>query len=177
MTTRIKRSWRWAKHQKRWFGKWHTYLGIIAGAILAFVGVTGSILVFQDEIDRALNRELFEVVAHQRKLSFDELVPLIKKNNPKLKFDYVLAGKGDSPLEAYSTLNFKTEEQVFINPYNGKVSGKRIISSSFIRVVMELHRTLLIPTIGKYIVGMASLCMLILTISGLRLWVPKKWSS
>ncbi|MGY0035678.1 PepSY-associated TM helix domain-containing protein [Pedobacter sp. NJ-S-72] len=175
MITIIKRSLKWAKHQKRWFGKWHTYLGIIAGAILAFVGVTGSILVFQDEIDRALNKELFEIVAHQKKLSFDELVPLIKKNNPKLKFDYVMAGKGDSPLEAYTAFDFKTEEQFFINPYDGKLSGKRIISSSFIRVVMDLHRTLLIPVIGKYIVGLASLCLLILTISGLRLWLPKKW--
>jgi len=171
----LKKSWKWAKHQKRWFGKWHTYLGIIAGAILSFVGITGSILVFQDQIDRALNKELFEVVAHQKKLPFDELIPLIKKNNPELKFDYVMAAKGDSPLEAYTAFDFKTEAQFFINPYTGKLSGKRIISSSFIRVVMDLHRTLLIPVIGKYIVGLASLCLLILTISGLRLWLPKKW--
>ncbi|WP_029279647.1 PepSY domain-containing protein [Pedobacter borealis] len=46
----------WAKHQKRWFGKWHLYVGIIAGAIVAFVGVIGSILVFQDEIDRGLKK-------------------------------------------------------------------------------------------------------------------------
>lgn len=175
MTTTIKSTWEWAKHQKRWFGKWHTYLGIIAGAILAFVGVTGSILVFQDEIDRALNKDLFDVIAQQKKLSFDELIPEIRRHYPKLKFDYVMAGKGDSPVEAYSAFNFKTEEEFFINPYNGKLSGKRIISSSFIRVVMELHRTLLIPTAGRYIVGIASLCLLILTISGLRLWLPKKW--
>ncbi|WP_316792175.1 PepSY-associated TM helix domain-containing protein [Pedobacter frigoris] len=175
MSLKLKRAWKWAKHQKRWFGKWHTYLGIIAGAILAFVGVTGSILVFQDEIDRALNKELFEVMAQQKKLSFDELVPLVKKNYPRLKFDYMMAGKGDSPAEAYSIFNFKTEEQYFINPYNGKLSGKRIISSSFIRVVMDLHRTLLIPAAGRYIVGFASLCLMILTISGVRLWLPKKW--
>lgn len=43
---------------------------------------------------------------------------------------------------------------------------------------MNIHRTLLIPVAGRYIVGLATLCMLILTISGLRLWVPqqyKKW--
>lgn len=175
MTSKAKRAWKWAKHQNRWFGKWHTYLGIIAGAILAFVGATGSILVFQDEIDRALNKELFEVMARDKKLSFDELIPLIRKNNPELKFDYLMAGKGDSPAEAYSALNFKTGEQFFVNPYNGQLSGKRIISSSFIRVVMELHRSLLIPVAGRYIVGLASLCLMILTISGLRLWLPKKW--
>lgn len=165
----------WAKHQKRWFGKWHLYLGIIAGAIVAFVGVTGSILVFQDEIDRALNPDLFEVAAQQRKMPVEEIVPLIKKNYPKLKIDYLFLGEVKNPNEAYSITNLKTDEQTFINPYNGKICGKRVYTSSFIRVVTELHRTLLIPVAGRYICGLASLCLLILTISGLRLWIPKKW--
>lgn len=165
----------WAKHQKRWFGKWHLYIGIIAGGIVAFVGLTGSILVFQDDIDRALNPELFEVVAQKQKLPVEEIVPLVRKNNPKLKIDYLFLGEVKNPNEAYSTTNLKTNEQTFINPYNGKISGKRIYTSSFIRVVTELHRTLLIPVAGRYICGLASLCLLILTISGLRLWIPKKW--
>ncbi|WP_293312007.1 PepSY-associated TM helix domain-containing protein [Pedobacter sp. UBA5917] len=169
------KSLNWAKHQKRWFGKWHLYLGIIAGAIVAFVGVTGSILVFQDDIDRALNPNLFDVIAQQQKMPVEEIVPLIKKNYPKLKIEYLLLGDVKNPNEAYSIINAKTDEQVFINPYTGKIGGKRIYTSSFIRVVTELHRTLLIPVAGRYICGLASLCLLILTISGLRLWIPKKW--
>lgn len=165
----------WGKHQKRWFGKWHLYLGIIAGAIVAFVGVTGSILVFQDEIDRALNPKLFEVVAQKQKMPVEEIVPLIKKNYPGLKIDYLMLNNFKNPNEAYSVLNLKSGEETFINPYTGKTSGKRIHTSSFIHVVTELHRTLLIPVAGRYICGLASLCLLILTISGLRLWIPKKW--
>lgn len=165
----------WAKHQKRWFGKWHLYLGIFAGGILAFVGLTGSILVFQDEIDRALNPELFEVVAQKQKLSIEAIVPLIKQNNPRLKLGYLSLGDFKNPNEAYSVTLAKSKQQVFINPYNGAIGGKRIVSGSFIRVVMDLHRTLFIPTVGKYIVGLAALCLLVLTISGLRLWIPKKW--
>ncbi|WP_316824823.1 PepSY-associated TM helix domain-containing protein [Pedobacter miscanthi] len=169
------KSLNWAKHQKRWFGKWHLYVGIIAGAIVAFVGLTGSILVFQDDIDRALNPNLFEVIAQKQKLPVEDIVPLIKKNYPKIKIDYLLLNDVKNPNEAYSITNLKTNEQTFINPYNGKITGKRIYTSSFIRVVTELHRTLLIPVAGRYICGLASLCLLILTISGLRLWIPKKW--
>lgn len=39
---------------------------------------------------------------------------------------------------------------------------------------MEIHRTLMIPGIGRYIVGAASLILLILSITGIRLWLPKK---
>lgn len=168
--------WQWAKHQQRWFGKWHVYLGIIAGAIVAFVGVTGSILVFQDEIDRALNPELFTVMAQQKKMSFEEIIPLVRQKYPDLKFDYFLKAVEDKPNLAYHLFNFKTEEEYFINPYTATLSGKRIHESSFIHIVTELHRTLLIPTAGRYIVGLATLCLLILTISGLRLWIPNKWN-
>jgi uncharacterized iron-regulated membrane protein len=165
----------WAKHQKRWFGKWHLYVGIIAGAVVAFVGVTGSILVFQDEIDRALNPTLFEVIAKKQKMPVEDIVPLIRKNYPELKIDYLMLNNFKNPNEAYSVLNLKSGGETFINPYTGKTTGKRIHTSSFIHLVTELHRTLLIPVAGRYICGLASLCLLILTISGLRLWIPKKW--
>lgn len=165
----------WAKHQQRWFGKWHVYLGIIAGAIVAFVGVTGSILVFQDEIDRALNPELFNVTAQQHKMSFAEIIPLVRQKYPDMKFSYLLMEDADKPNLAYRLFNFKTEDEYFINPYTAELSGRRLHESSFIHIVTELHRTLLIPTAGRYIVGLATLCLLILTISGLRLWIPKKW--
>ncbi|MCD0488419.1 PepSY domain-containing protein [Pedobacter sp. MC2016-14] len=169
------RSLKWARHQKRWFGKWHLYLGLFAGVIVAFVGITGSILVFQDEIDRLLNPELFNITAAKQKLPVAEVVSIVKREHPKLVINYIDI-KTTNPFEAYAAYNFKTEEEYFINPYNGELSGKRIHESSFIHIVTELHRTLLIPVAGRYIVGLASLCLLILTISGLRMWIPKKWN-
>ncbi|QEC45821.1 putative iron-regulated membrane protein [Pseudobacter ginsenosidimutans] len=168
----------WALHQKRWFGKWHLYLGIIAGAILVVVGLTGSILVFQDEIDIALNKDLFESMKGQKRYSIEEVVPVVQQKYPTKEFDYVMYADVKNPNATYRFFNFHTEEEFFINPYTAELSGKRLVNSSFIRIVMNIHRTLLVPVAGRYIVGFATLCMLILTISGLRLWVPqqyKKW--
>ncbi|MEO1256345.1 MAG: PepSY-associated TM helix domain-containing protein, partial [Bacteroidota bacterium] len=53
--------------------------------------------------------------------------------------------------------------------------GTRIYYESVMGFIRNLHRTLLIPTVGKYIVGIASLFMVILMITGLRLWIPKHW--
>ena len=55
------------------------------------------------------------------------------------------------------------------------MSGKRLYQSSFIRIVMNIHTSLLMHETGEYITGTASLILLILTISGLRLWIPRKW--
>lgn len=142
------------------------------------MGLTGSILVFQDEIDAALNKNLFESLQGQKRYSIDEIIPLAQQKYPERKFEYVFQTDEENPNATYRFYNFTTEEEFFVNPYTAELCGKRLINSSFIRIVMDIHRSLLIPAVGRYIVGLATLCMLILTISGLRLWVPqqyKKW--
>jgi len=165
----------WAEHQKRWFGKWHLYLGIFAGIIVAFVGVTGSILTFQDEIDEALNPALFQVPVQKQMLSFPQVVDIIHKKYPNLSYSYVVIPEKKKPGSTYELFNTVAEEQVFINPYNGNIVGRRNYESSFIAIVTELHVSLFIPVIGRYFVGICTLILLILTISGLRLWIPAKW--
>lgn len=164
----------WAYHQKRWFGKWHLYVGIFAGFILAIVGLTGSILVFQDEIDHALNPELFEATVSQKRIPIEEIIPIIQNKYPAIKFQYIMDTADDDPMSTYRFFGSEDEKEYFINPYTAELSGKRIASSSFIRVVTTIHRTLLIPQAGRYIVGLAALSLIILTISGIRLWLPKK---
>lgn len=169
---------RWAQHQQRWFGKWHLYAGIIAGAILCVIGLTGSILVFQDEIDRALNPDLFRAMETQKRYTLPGIVSVVKERYPEKRFDYVMLTEEDNPQATFRFYQFAEKTEFFINPYNGQLCGKRLVDSAFIRIVMNIHRTLLVPVAGRYIVGLASLCMLILTISGLRLWVPdqyRKW--
>ncbi|PWV56468.1 PepSY domain-containing protein [Chitinophaga sp. S165] len=164
----------WARHQDRWFGKWHVYLGIIAGIIVTVVGLTGSILVFEDEIDVALNKSFFTVEQQQQKIPIGKIIPLVKEKYPDLKFSYAM-NETDEPDMAYRFYDFTTEQEFFINPYTATLSGKRIYESSFVHIVTDIHTALLIPAAGKYITGIASLILLILTITGLRLWIPQKW--
>lgn len=164
----------WAIHQKRWFGKWHLYLGIFAGVVLSIVGLTGGILVFQEEIDRALNPQLFTTLERQKKIPLEDIVSLVKSKYPEKEFDYAMVTNEKDPCATYRFYKFKDQTEFFVDPYTVQITGKRIASSSFIRIVSDIHRTLLIPGIGSFIVGFAALSLIILTISGIRLWLPKK---
>lgn len=172
------RDWNWAKHQQHWYGKWHLYLGLFAGSILVIVGLTGSILVFQDEIDAALNPDLLEVRAQQKRIPLDEMADLVRRRYPDRKFNYVNITNEDLPTSTYQFRDLDNKTEFFVNPYNGEICGKRLTNSSFIRTVMNIHMTLLIPDAGKYIVGLSALCLMILTITGIRLWLPaniRRW--
>ena len=46
------------KLARRWWLNLHLCIGLALGAVFALLGVTGSVLVFYPEIDRALNPEL-----------------------------------------------------------------------------------------------------------------------
>lgn len=164
----------WDRHQKTWYGKWHLYLGIIAGFIIAIVGITGSILTFREEIDAALNPKLFKSISEKPKLSLVETYNIFHKAHPETIINYLYKPSED-PNASYIFYEFASEKQIFVNPFNGQICGKRLYESGFINIVTDIHTSLLIPKVGTYIVGIASLILLILTISGLRLWIPKKW--
>lgn len=163
----------WGSHQRKWWGKWHLYLGLIAGLIVSIVGITGSILVFQDEIDQKLNPELFFVEENGTYKGYGEILPLVKEFYPELSVQSIMINKGaTNPTYRILTDGFQTE--IFINPHTGKVIDTRPRFGRFIGSVMDIHRTLMIPAVGRYIVGAASLILLILSITGIRLWLPKK---
>lgn len=168
-------------HQKKWFASWHTWAGLIAGSILIITAITGALLVFEQEIDVAMNSDLFEYKPQGERLSFEEATKRAKEQYPNLNYlgIYRIPELNDIYMlnvlrEGYK-LNDKKFKQIFVNPYNGEVSGIRIYENTFIGLIREIHTSLLIPKIGKYLVGISSLTCLMLIITGLRLWIPKTW--
>jgi uncharacterized iron-regulated membrane protein len=64
----------------------------------------------------------------------------------------------------------------FVNPYTGKILGTNETSASaFFMFVFRLHRWLLLDTsIGRPIVGVATLIFVVIIITGWVIWFPKK---
>ncbi|MEL7120443.1 MAG: PepSY-associated TM helix domain-containing protein [Bacteroidota bacterium] len=162
-----------AKHQKNWFGKWHTYAGVIAGSILVIVCLTGTLLVFEQELDVWLYPDLFEYEKGEQELTFQQLADRIEEQQP----NWQLAGlfKDDLRKGVILAILIDSEEQVFASPYTGEILGTRVYRKSVMGFTRHLHRTLLVPVVGRYIVGICALFMVILVITGLRLWIPSKW--
>ena len=64
----------------------------------------------------------------------------------------------------------------FVNPYTGDILGTGETSSSeFFMVMFRMHRWLLLDTeIGRPIVGVATLIFVVMIITGMVIWFPKK---
>ncbi|MGF1636228.1 MAG: PepSY-associated TM helix domain-containing protein [Cyclobacteriaceae bacterium] len=163
------------RHQKRWYGQWHTWMGIFAGSILFIVSFTGALLVFEDELDMWFYPQLFDFEENNELMPLHEVFHKVRADHPQI--DLFTIYHWQTLNNAY-IMNFEKNHeyyQAIVNPFTGKVTGTRIYQKTIMGFIKHLHRTLLIPEIGRYIVGIASLFMVILMITGLRLWIPRHW--
>lgn len=163
----------WGGHQRRWWGKWHLYLGLIAGLIVSVVGITGSMLVFQNEIDQWLYADFFVTEQDGTYKDYGEILSLLKKHHPEISIESLMRNEGNLH-PTYRILTDASRTEVFVNPYTGEILGSRPRYGRFMSTVMNLHNTLLIPVAGRYVAGAAALVLLILSITGIRLWVRPK---
>ena len=116
----------------------HLYLGLIAGAILAVVGLTGGIMVFYQEMQEVLNPELAIVSVppeNQKQLhSLDDIVAAAEMAKPQgSRFFKVYYPR--KPDVAYKFLYFvRAESQanngdgyyIFVDPYTTQVKGLQL---------------------------------------------------
>jgi uncharacterized iron-regulated membrane protein len=149
----------------------HLYLGLFAAVILMIIGATGALLVFENDLDRILRPDLWVVVPEGAPQSPDALVAMVRTAYPDRSFLTLEAGA--EPTRPY-VMAMEHEFQVFIDPYRGRILGDRDYSKTFWGLMFDLHRTLLAGEEGRRLVGAATVLLLLLILSGLYLWWPRR---
>ncbi|MEO1450910.1 MAG: PepSY-associated TM helix domain-containing protein, partial [Bacteroidota bacterium] len=119
-------------HQRRWYLRWHLYLGLFAGGIMAIVGLTGTILTFREEIDIWLNPDLFKVEIQEQILPVEALIESISTAFPDQQVSGLFVQNVTRLDISYQARIVGDTHQIFVDPYTGKVLGTRLYSRSFI---------------------------------------------
>ena len=119
----------------------HTYIGRFAGAIFVFIGLTGSILAFGNQIDSWLNAGLMSVdVPADGKAKFRPIAEILAAGKSA-----VLPGNTLDPFVLFPrhpgacfVLTYSVPAgqdrsktyQIFVNPYTAAVTGQRLASDT-----------------------------------------------
>lgn len=166
---------------KRLFAKIHLWLSIPAGLFLAIICLTGASLVFEQEITRSLNGDLYrvEVPRDQSRLTPSQLEACIRRQASDSLTLATLQYSGNPDEACLATFRQLPRKTLSIDPYTGEVKGW-LKTYSFFQTMRKLHRWLLdapaqkgASSTGKLIVGISTLLMVIILISGLVIWVPR----
>ena len=152
----------------------HRYIGLFVGLILIVVGLTGSLLVFEHEIDDWMIQQHFgQVIIQEQHLSTEMLVNSVKVayvNHPDWKIGQLQMLSGQKFYTVRLNRPDKTQWEVFVNPYNGIIIGDRQRETTIFTQVLNLHYQLLGGDVGRVIVGIAALLLCVLTVTGVILW-------
>ncbi len=158
--------------------KLHKWLSLPVGIIITIVCLTGAILVFQDEILELSNPSHYFVdEVKEKPMPLEELIP---KVNAQLDSNSVASVQiSDDPKRTYRmTLAEGFRITAFVNQYTGEVTGMYKFQESPFYTIMVLHRWLMdgSRTWGKYTVGISTLIFVFILISGVIVWIPKRWN-
>jgi uncharacterized iron-regulated membrane protein len=173
-------------------GQVHLWLGLATGLVVFIVSVTGCLFVFQKEISELIYQEKFFIkppvsavtlpysilqqkaqaaLGKDRPISFSTTY-----KDPERAWEFATYKVGDEKaLTYFETVAYY--ESAFINPYTGMVTGLYDYKYDFFNVVKYIHWSLLLnDAYGQPIVGYSSLIFVIMLITGMILWWPKKWN-
>jgi uncharacterized iron-regulated membrane protein len=149
----------------------HRYAGILAGVLLIVIGLTGSLLVFSEELDHFLHPQLLQVVPQAQQISVQQIVDVAQKRFPDLKPHRIIVP--DKPDRVYTVLMVSSKDEftdVYINPYNAQVTGSRPFKQTVSAFLIEAHVHLFAGDFGMQLVGVCGGILLLLGVTGLILW-------
>ena len=172
-----------ASARKLWF-QVHKWIGLLLAVLIIPISLTGSALVWHDWLDETLNPQ-------RRAAGEAALAPSAYARS---------AAAALAPGERVATLNFPEGEgavmvsaarppeadasgrpvrtNLWLDPADGRILDRAASNDGPVRVLHVLHGSLMVPGVGRQIVGWVGVAMLISCISGIWLWWPTsgRWS-
>ena len=168
--------------------KAHLWMGLTLGALSVLLGLTGSVLVFYQEIDALLHPAVRVVAAGPSpgwdSPVWDRSLATVRAAWPQKtgpwRFE-VTGTTGSIPARYYAPSETAgrmfAPMMVWLTPDGTQVLRRDVWGSYTMTWIYDLHMKLLIEPIGGELVGYSGLAILALLLSGLWAWWPKgSWS-
>ena len=147
--------------------KYHSWFGLIAGLFLLIMGLSGSILVFHDQLDFWFFKDQYEA-DYAGPQNLDKAIQNVQENYPgwdtRLKqFD---AGK----VLVFDLRHQKKRIYLFVHPTSGKILKEVNANTHFTSWLLKLHYSLHSGAIGRIIVLFVGIVFFLSLISGIILY-------
>ncbi|MGA2713401.1 MAG: PepSY-associated TM helix domain-containing protein [Bryobacteraceae bacterium] len=155
----------------------HLWTGIGLGIYVLLISVSGSAIVFRNELYKVLWPGPKTVAISGPKLSHDALKAAVHREWPKYEVSYIWeTKKPEQAVEVWikkiDQPNAKNEGRLF-DPYTGRdVGPSKPTSITVLAWTSDLHTNLLGGRIGRAINGILSIFVVIMSVTGLIIWWP-----
>lgn len=154
---------------------WHSWFGLISGLFILFMGLTGSILVFNKEIDTALEKDFIQV-KKSGEVSLDKALRTVQETYPDWDTRIVSFGKPEEAIIFDLRRNNNNDRQkIFVHPSTGVIIKSWNANTHFTRWLLKLHYSLHAGTVGKTIILLVGILFFLSLVTGLWLFKENIW--
>ncbi len=156
-----------------WLWKWHFIAGLISLPFVLILSITGTIYLFKSDYETPKQKNIKEVTVQGTPILLQEQWR-IANNNALKKPNSVILSTSPNQATEFVSGRFGDKSSLFVNPYTGIVSGEIISKKTNMHTVRKLHGELLMDKFGTKIVELIASWMIVLIITGLYVWWPKR---
>jgi uncharacterized iron-regulated membrane protein len=151
----------------------HLWTGVALGLYVLMISVTGSAIVFRNELYTSLWPGPKTVAISGPRLTNDQLREAARRAYPRYSLAWIWESKKpDQAIEIWLNRNGHRKERLF-NPYTGEDLGEsRPYSIQFLAWLADLHINLLGGAKGRIVNGVGAIFVVLLAITGAVLWWP-----
>lgn len=164
-----------ARRRGAW--RWHFYSAIFVFPVLFVLAATGAVILLKPTIERIVYGDMLYVqpVAQEPKPFADQEAAVL------LLYDDVMVETVVPPRDSGRATQFDVVDfegrslSVYVNPFDGTVLGHIDNATRIDYVATQIHGTLWLGTWGDYLVEIVAGWALVLTATGVYLWLPRRW--
>lgn len=161
--------------RKLWF-QVHKWIGLLLAILIIPLSLSGAALVWHDWLDETINPARYAVSGHGPLLAPSVYVASAANVlEPGVRISMIRYPEHGGPIVVNAVKPGKgppARMSVWINPATGRVLDVAGGNEGLVRVLHNLHGNLLVPGVGRQIVGWLGVAMLLSALSGLWLWWP-----
>ncbi|QPQ54837.1 PepSY domain-containing protein [Allosphingosinicella flava] len=165
-----------------WFS-FHKWIGILLAVLIVPISISGAALVWHDWLDETLNPGRYAVTSSEARLTpsqyAEAATPVLKPGERVSVIRYPEQGEGPVVVTAMAPTREgaarggpPVRTQVWLDPATGKILDSAPSNAGAVRFLHVLHGSLMVPGMGRQIVGWVGVFMLISSLTGIWLWWP-----
>lgn len=162
-------------HFYRVVWRWHFYAGLFVVPFMVLLSVTGIIYLFKPQLDRLMYRNLMYVAPQSKPVEPSEQIASVRRVFPESR---IVEFKEPAHPDRSSVVTVRTHDgrelMIFVNPYTAKLLGLMDSEWNLQTIAVKLHGELMIGRAGDWLIELATSWGLVLLVTGVYLWWPRK---
>jgi uncharacterized iron-regulated membrane protein len=164
--------------KERWI-RLHLYLGLSLGLLFSVLGLTGSLNVYKDELDKLFNPDLFAEERGEPVLPFSTAIAAAAARvptNSQFAAAKVRVAAPSTAIIAFTRADSEVADEVHIDRTSGRYLGTRVQGGSASEVILRIHAYFFLDAVTTRMSGIVGIMLLISVCSGLYIWWPRRLS-